>query len=113
MAERHREKEKKGTNSEIYLLRENTAALKEQLYVPEPSHVLQEESSTIPDRPPSNDISNSDPKDRSHQEDIQNSKLAHLCSKERVSLFNYLINFVYQATDNNSSLEQEPDLSKV
>jgi len=48
-----------------------------------PSYVLQKENSTIPDRPPSSDISNPDPKDGSHQEDIQNSELAPYAVKEK------------------------------
>jgi len=75
-----------------------------------PSHVLQEENSTIPDRPPPSNISNPDPKDRSHQEDIQNSKLACLCHEGRAPLFNYLVNFTYQANDNDLPLEQEPNI---
>jgi len=56
-----------------------------------PSCVLQKENSTIPDRLPSSDISNPDPKDRSHQEDIQNGKLVYLCYEGKASLFNYFV----------------------
>jgi len=56
-----------------------------------PSCVLQKENSTIPDRLSSSDISNPDPKDRSHQEDIQNGELVYLCYEGKASLFNYFV----------------------
>lgn len=78
-----------------------------------PSHVLQEENSTIPDRLFPNNISNPDPGDKTHQKDIQNGELACLYCEGRALLFNYLVNFIYQTDDNNSPLEQELNIFKV